>query len=69
MLEFRNLDYRLAAAIWRMGPSSVSIKLAGNSRAVSALIPAGFRPSAFATTGSKSTNHDLKIVRAMASSV
>ena len=36
---------------------------------MSALMPAGCSPRALAWTGSKSTNHDLKIARAIASSV
>ncbi len=52
-----------------ISPSSDSSNPSGNSAAVSASIPTGCRPSVLARTGSKSTNQDLKIARAMASSV
>src|SRR6266540_2080115 len=49
-------------------PSSEFSKRLGN-RSASTLDTPGSRPSAFARTGSKSTNQDLKMTRAIASSV
>ncbi|CRR30298.1 hypothetical protein PAERUG_P59_Wales_1_VIM_2_09_13_00008 [Pseudomonas aeruginosa] len=50
-------------------PRSDSSKLSGNKAAVAASIPSGWRPSALARTGSKSTNQDLNSAWAMASRV
>src|SRR5690606_9070073 len=52
-----------------IGPNSESSNSLGNSAAVSASIPLGSRPAALAWTGSKSTNHDLKIASATDSRV
>jgi len=52
-----------------VSPSRDSSNEFGNSAAVTGSILTGSRPAPFARTGSKSTNHDLKIARAIASNV
>src|ERR1700691_4932937 len=52
-----------------ISPRSLATNSPGNNAATSADMPNGWRAAALATTGSKSTNQDRKMARAMDSSV